>query len=36
MVSLEVSTLDESAAIGVRSHIHATYRTKPASWPMAQ
>lgn len=36
MVSLEVSTLDESAAIGVRSHIHATYRTEPASWPMAQ
>jgi len=33
-VSLDVSTMDECAAIGVRSHVHATYRTGPAPLSM--
>jgi|SRR5512139_4042740 len=33
-VSLDVSTMDECAAIGVRSHVHATYRTGHAPLSM--
>jgi hypothetical protein len=29
-VSLDASTMDACAAIGVRSHVHAIYRTGPA------
>jgi hypothetical protein len=34
-VSLHVSTMDDCAAIGVRSHVHADYPTAPVSLSMA-
>jgi hypothetical protein len=34
-LSLDVSTLDDCAAIGVRSHVHADYRRGPAPLSMA-
>lgn len=34
-ISLDVSTLDDCAAIGVRSHVHADYHTGPAPLSMA-
>jgi hypothetical protein len=33
-VSLHVSTMDDCATIGVRSHVHANYRMRPAPLSM--